>query len=461
MYSYTIKRPLCFCVFCFAAGIVLGRILPVSWKYIFVFSYLNILIFSFWRNCIVRTGLLMILLVSAGILAWKYHWTLPSCHIKHCKNIIVGKVYEFRGWVSSLPQIKEDKTIFLFELSEVSSRHIKYKTKGRIKVFLKDRKQVSYGQELILEGKLRYLYFFRRQSRESKNEIFLSVDIPSALLIKPTGLIKGNWLLRQGFLIRNYLAEIFKQNLSSLSADIASAMVLGIRYNLPRGILYKMAHLGTVHVLVVSGFHVGIVYAVVSIFFKLVRLTKNTRMICCLISLWIYFFITGGSTPTLRATIMASTYHCAYWLRRQADSYQTLALAALIILMIRPLELFEIGFQLSFASVLGILLFYPRLNSLFHLREIKYKFIKKFFSAFFISLSAWLGTCGIIVYNFGYLPLRAIVVSPLVVVLAALITVSNMCLLAANFVSPCLVKGCVPVIELLINFFVKVHLFFS
>jgi competence protein ComEC len=113
----------------------------------------------------------------------------------------------------------------------------------------------------------------------------------------------------------------------------------------------------------VSGFNVGIVTFIIILLLKLIRLPRKVRLACAIILLILYCLVTGASTPVVRATVMAGVFLLAYLFKREPDIYNSLFLAAIFILAFNPRQLFDIGFQLSFASVFSIIYIYPKIKS--------------------------------------------------------------------------------------------------
>ena len=133
--------------------------------------------------------------------------------------------------------------------------------------------------------------------------------------------------------------------------------LLGDRYNIPRHIneLFQMA--GVVHILAISGFNVGIVAYATFLFLKMFPLGRRWHYILTILLLIAYAVLTGGQPPVVRATIMAAVFLAGFILEREPESINTLACAALLILFVNPVNLFDVGFQLSFVSVLAIIVF--------------------------------------------------------------------------------------------------------
>jgi competence protein ComEC len=161
-------------------------------------------------------------------------------------------------------------------------------------------------------------------------------------------------------LARNWIAQA---PLAPAERALAEALLLGVREDMDRSQRDAFVRSGTMHVLVVSGMHVAMLYSGGLWFFR--RLFgKRTSALACgvvLIGLWAYAGLTGGSASVLRATIMCSFVGIAQLLGRRGDTLNALAASANLLMFWQPQVLFQLGFQLSFLAVLGIILLYPAL----------------------------------------------------------------------------------------------------
>jgi competence protein ComEC len=144
----------------------------------------------------------------------------------------------------------------------------------------------------------------------------------------------------------------------------------------------------------------------------------------------------GASASIIRATIMSVVFAAAYLLKREPDIYNSCALSALIILIIDPGQLFNVGCQLSFVSVVSIAFFYPKLKSLMRMEGKKPCYIRFFSEGALVSLSAWLGTAPLIGCYFKMFSPVTLIANIFIVPLAGLITLCGFTLLITAFIMP-------------------------
>ena len=211
---------------------------------------------------------------------------------------------------------------------------------------------------------------------------------------------------------------------------------MGERRNPPVLINNSMIKSGTVHVLVVSGFNVGIVAFIIELFLKLLRFSRKIRFCLSIPCLVIYCIMTGASPPVLRATVMAIAFLLSYHIKREPDIYYSLCIAAILILSINPMQLFEIGFQLSFVSVISIVYLYPKIKSISRLEDVKFGLLRFLSNGLLVSLSAWLGTMGFIAYYFKIFSPVTVLANIFIVPLATLISLSGIVLVFSGLIVP-------------------------
>lgn len=168
-----------------------------------------------------------------------------------------------------------------------------------------------------------------------------------------------------------YWLENFRRNLVGIieskvpnpeSQQIASALLLGQKENLDKEIQNAYAETGTMHILAVSGLHVGIIYAILLFPLKGIQLKfrqKKIYLLAVIGLIWTYAVLTGFSPSVVRAATMFSLFTLGQLRERKPSSFNILAFSALVMITLDPGVIFEVGFQLSYIAVAGILLIQP------------------------------------------------------------------------------------------------------
>lgn len=169
---------------------------------------------------------------------------------------------------------------------------------------------------------------------------------------------------------RNYInTQLTAYKYTKDQLSIINALILGQRQNITKAVYDNYTNAGAIHILAVSGLHVGIILLLLNLIFSpLERLKhgKTIKTIILLILLWTYALIAGGSASIIRATTMFSIVAIGINLKRPTNIYNTLAISVFVLLLIKPNFLFDVGFQLSYAAVIAIVSFQPILEQLWN-----------------------------------------------------------------------------------------------
>lgn len=158
--------------------------------------------------------------------------------------------------------------------------------------------------------------------------------------------------------LRDRGREIFARTLSAPSADLASAMVLGYRPALAGEDMERYRRTGTLHLLVVSGMHLVILAGMFRVLAGMTGVSLRLQAVQVIVLVVGYAYLTGGDPPVVRAAVVVSLWLGAALTQRHPRPLNSLALAALVLLIHDPTDLFRIGTQLSFLAVLAIILFF-------------------------------------------------------------------------------------------------------
>lgn len=420
-----IKRPLVWIVIAFCAGIFFASQIKTS-SLLFSALILIFLAGYLWlaKNGIKLDLLLVCIVFLLGAIHFQNSLILPKNHIW----LIYPKdncLYTIKGFIKNAPLLENNRTSFLFCCKEIGYEDIKHNCCGDILVYLKGRKNISYAEELIISGTLRRPFSLKSTARKNNpNYLIMQVALPEEII--RLNKYHANPLKKLALWLKEKMEKVIFINLPLIPAGVLDAMVLGERKNIPAFINNDMIKSGTVHILVVSGFNVGIIAFALALLLKLIRVPKLARFYSIFVLLIIYCLMTGASTPVIRATIMAISFMLAYLLKREPDIYNSCALAAAFILAGNPKQLFNIGFQLSFISVISIIYLYPKLKRFSCLELVKIKMVKFISEGLLVSLSAWIGTFGLIAYYFKIISPITIIANLFIVPLASLITLSGL-----------------------------------
>jgi competence protein ComEC len=339
--------------------------------------------------------------------------------------------YMVKGLVLNNPVTQNGRTVFLFRVAEIQVNNLRHSCSGNILVRSAYPADWGYGRELILRGNIYRNRFCRRQVCA-----LMRLKSPAQAVIFNRN--KGTKLKTIAFWLKKKFEGLINRYFSGIPAAVIAAMVLGEGRNIPQPVYDAMMKSGTVHILVVSGFNTSIVAGMIILILKIIRLPRRPRILVAAFLLVIYCFIAGASTPVVRATVMALVFMLSYFFKREPGIYNSLALAAIFILIFDPRQLFNIGFQLSFVSVISIVYFYPRLSALLHTQSLKIKPLRLLIDAALVSLSAWLGTAAFIAYYFKIFSPVTVFANLIIVPLSSLITLCGFSTLISAALCPAL-----------------------
>jgi competence protein ComEC len=187
--------------------------------------------------------------------------------------------------------------------------------------------------------------------------------------------------------------------------SIINALLLGQRQDINQDVYNNYVNAGTIHILAVSGLHVGIVLLILNFLLKpLNRINYGShyiKPIIIVIVLWAFAVIAGLSPSVTRAVTMFSVIAIAMHLKRQTNIYNTIAISAFFILLFKPIYLFDVGFQMSYLAVIAIVSIQPLLYKLWQPR---FYITNKFWKIFTVTLAAQCGVAPISLYYFHQFP---------------------------------------------------------
>ncbi len=243
---------------------------------------------------------------------------------------------------------------------------------------------------------------------------------------------RGNIILSHAFNLRQRFIKVLEKHLKTDDElAVGAALILGYKEILNEKIRLAYAGTGAMHVLAVSGLHVSFIYLGLLFLLGFVK-TKNKywkliKTLLLLIGIWFFALLTGASPSVLRAATMFSFIIVGSSLDRYTNIYNTLAASAFFLLLINPYLIFDIGFQLSYLAVLGIVYFYPKIYTAWIIDN---KIGDKVWSMVAISLAAQLTTLPISLFYFHQFPIYFWLSGIVVVNAATLILALGMLLFA-------------------------------
>lgn len=313
------------------------------------------------------------------------------------------------GDIAGDVETEDNRQRFVLRADSAFVRDTVVAVSGRVRIYLYDANPVAYGDRIAISAKLQepwcaknpYAYDFKKSLETMGIESIAFVYRNSNIdIIDTTG---GAFFLKNIVNpLRDYIAQTIDSGMHGDAAALLKGLMLGLGRNLPDDVRDAFADSGTVHILAVSGLHVGLIAGMAWIL--LVSVFRVPRFIGAIatISLLIVFAgLVGGRPSVLRAAFMFSIIVIGAAMDRPANLLNSIGAAGAILLAIKPIWITDIGFQLSFSATLGIAYLLPKFQAWLPERLSRADFLGKWIvSPFLVSLSATIGTTPFVALHF-------------------------------------------------------------
>jgi competence protein ComEC len=440
------RRPCLYALLLFISGIVLGNYLDLP--LILLGSILTLIIvfcaiFLLLKDVLSARLFMVLALILGGFLR---HELLtrdyPAYHITNFLN--TNSPVTITGKIAEDPDVRTNKTFLTIEAQRISLGEKTHVTSGRIILKIKEPTfSFDYADDIRFRGYLnppasgRNPGAFDYQRYLNRKGIFGVVSLPASQTVEIIGETSGNLFLSQIIIpLRKWILGVFDRTLSGNHKALLSGFLLGETREIPQRVYDMFRDTGTVHLLVVSGSNVWLVVGFILAALALLRVPKLPSTVIGLICIYVFANLVHNDPPVVRAGIMAGVVLVGLLLYRDIDLINVVSFSGLVILFYSPLFLFDVGFQLSFASVFAIFLLYPEL------RRLVSRYIKKSHKVLWrwiitpalISLSVELVLFPILAYYFNMVPLITVAANIFIVPLAGLsVVLACFTLLSATF----------------------------
>ncbi len=398
---YWLSYPMVRFTLIWVLGLVCGFVIPVGinrvWVFVMVIALIWLVVGLLRSPVNLRWGILLALTFSLGFINAQEVWSLPT------KDLWTADGYW--GKVVKVTERDNDNCIVSFRLKGIVHNHRPRSVGGNFKV-------QAYGSFHTLQQGM--ILLVRGAPRKIKTPLNPGVfDYQSYMLGK--GVVAQDWWQQEKLVVidsattpqfsfsrlRHQMIQRLESQISNTPGrQIVQAMVLGYREHMDQITSDTFAAAGTMHILVVSGLHLGILFALGLRLTHRMRQTvwgSYTATLTVTGVIWGYTLLTGMGVATTRAAIMFTILGFGTLSKRSGHSLNSLALAGLIILTIQPQALLSIGFQLSFSALLGIFLIQPRLLRYYKPRN---WLMRYFWELSTVSVSAQLAVAPLLLFYF-------------------------------------------------------------
>lgn len=417
------------------AGIVLGELLygVLSFKAWFAATVVSLLLTLLaWKHCILQSVMIFITCMLFGgslvsVELDKAYMPVPDKDMAYSavvisQPVVSGKVIRCDLMIADVSHpVKVKASIYRDERAD------KLRVGDGIKaVSLLEKpsgyadSDFDYGRYLLYHGYVATTFIYIDEWSKAV------VDLTRLSLIQRTRIAA---LVFRDRLLRRYTDMGF----SGQSYAVLAAMTLGDKSSLSDRLKEDYSVSGASHILALSGLHLGIIYAILSLIF-LRRRWQIASQVLILLAIWTYVFIVGMSASVVRSAVMITVYSFVSLLNRNKMSLNTLAVVAVVILIVNPLYLYDVGFQMSFAAVFFIILFYRPVLNLMPGCVMGIPVIRQIWQMMSVSLAAQIGVAPLIAFYFGRFSCYFLLTNIIVVPAATIILYGAVLMAALSFV---------------------------
>ncbi len=433
----------------FIFGLIIGKCIDIN--PIILFFTLSFLLIVSLLLFLFRNNLLNIFLIFSITIAGILYYTItanvfPKNHITNFFNSNKREI--IKASVCGFPHQKKNGRIEVdVEIDTIVVDGTSFRTCGRALLKIRDLKvRPEFGDRLQIYAKLQEPAG-ERNPEEFDYKKYLAADGIYGIIniSKETDLISLNSGTKSSigrifFLVKNKLNNVINQLYFSQQCALMKGLLLGERGEIKDEVKESFIKSGVIHALAISGLHVGYIIVIFFAIFGLLRIPNRTKIILVLLSLLFYNLVIGFKPPIFRASLMAVVFLCGRLLQRPVDILNIISAAALIILLINPMVMFQASFQLSFAAILSIVYGYQKLKNLFEKTRIfskltQYKIGEYIVTLFFVSLAAQLGTLPITAFYFNRISVISILANLLVIPIIGIVIAYGFTSLMFSFIS--------------------------
>lgn len=448
-YNFLKELPLLRLLLIFIIGLVLSKYLEGVYKIFLVVSLALFVVISIGKQqlhskklkqqTLILSIISMCIILTSGIIYLPLNNALH--HKQHYSNYIPkDSLVVIKLKIEEEPKEKNKSVQVIGKVLFVYNKKSYLRTKGKLVVYLEkstEAMRLQYGDIIIAKCKIQEIYDsknpneFSYKKYQALHQIYFSTYIQIENW-KSSGENKSNYFKRNIIGIQKKFKEILVKYIPNKeSLSIALALLIGNKEELASETIDAYSKSGAMHILAVSGLHVGIVYLVFNqvLFFLEKPKLKKWKIVLLILLIWMYAFLTGGSASVLRAATMFTFIAIGKNLQQHVNIYNIIAASAWVLLVYDPYLLWQVGFQLSYLAVIGILLLH---NKIYGLYVSNNNIIDKIWNISAVSIAAQIATFPLSLYYFHIFPNYFLLANLFVIPLATFIVYMGIALLAVS-----------------------------
>jgi competence protein ComEC len=363
-------------------------------------------------------------LVSIILLLLGWFVTIQHNELNKADHFSKKPAQQFVAIITSEPKVKDDLVRFTADIKQSINNGEANKTSGTLLIAIKDElaKNLFYGEELLIPANYAPVdppynpgEFNYKKYLANKNVHYQAFFYPKQYKIITAS--KGNPVIAYALQLRQNLVNKLKANMQDTTAiAVASTLILGYKADLSNDVLQAYSKTGTIHILSVSGGHVAIIYLLLGWMLSFLNGYKRGRIlkaIFIIALIWAYALLTGFSPAVCRAAVMISLVITGKTYSRYINNLNLLAASAFALLLYDPFLLTDVGFQLSYLAVGGLVVFQP---IVYKWLNFKNRAVDKIWLACSVSIAAQVITFPLSAYYFHQFPVYFLVSNLLIAI---------------------------------------------
>lgn len=325
------------------------------------------------------------------------------------KTVVAEQEGYYLARVCEVPTEKEKTVKMLLEMRGFRSDDKEVAVSGKILAYLEKTEaslELHYGDVLAFPTPVEEVPPPKNPEEFDYRDYLLRRGITGSVYLKEStwqlvGSNQGNRILSYTCHFRMKLLSVLKDNgITESEFGVGAAVLLGYDDCLPAQVRNNYVAAGAMHILCVSGMHVGIIYMLASFLLGFLAKSKETesvRKVLLLSLIWFYALLTGLSPSILRSTLMITLLVFGSLVHRKGFTLNSMAASAFMLLLLNPNDLYAVGFQLSYSAVMGIFLLQ---RPIYNLVFVQNKWLDKVWEITVVSIAAQIATLPFTVYYF-------------------------------------------------------------
>lgn len=380
----------------------------------------------------------------------------------------VNENLEIVGTIISNPMDKQYKNQYILKVEKINENKSYKNTNLQLNV-KKEEKLLSYGDKIIIKGNFEEASSARneggfdyKQYLKSKNVYgIISVDKKDIKLIKKNNVDVIDLLANK---VSNSMKIKIEQNLSNETSKLLSGILIGNKNNLQKEIQEDFRNSSLSHVLAISGMHVSYIMLGITFVINKMKFNKKISKIITIFILLFFIILTGKTASVTRACFMSSYIILASLFHKKAHVLASISISLLIILIINPYLILDIGLQLSYGGTIGIVLIYPILKKLKKKKEDKnskfkkiiHKVKEKILDIILITISANLVIFPIVLFHYNTISFTFIISNLLISPIIGIIIILGFISVFASYIISPISKVMFLILQTFLNLLIKI-----